>query len=139
MSVHPLWVTPGIDVHLAMHKIPADQAHCLGAAGVTLTAPIVESRFLSASTIAVEASRARFGLPTEGRLALVLAGSWGVGDITQTAIDIADSGLAIPVVVCGHNEELRRRLSELGVGIALGWVQQMPELVRAANVVDLRN
>ena len=31
MSVHRLWVHPGVDTHLAVHDIPARQAHSLGA------------------------------------------------------------------------------------------------------------
>jgi hypothetical protein len=34
--------------------------------------------------------------------------------------------VATPVVVCGRNEELRRRLAKSGVRYALGWVDDMP-------------
>ena len=43
--------------------------------------------------------------------------------------------VATPVTVCGHNAELRRRIAGAGTGLALGWVDDMPALVRAANVV----
>lgn len=135
MSVHPLWVADGVDAHLAMHKIPADQARYFGARGITITAPVVKSGFLTPPGITTEVARARFGLPTGVRIALVLAGSWGVGEIAQTTVDIAGSGLAMPVVVCGHNADLRHRLRESGVGVALGWVDHMPDLIRAADVV----
>ncbi|MEU9154735.1 hypothetical protein AB0D59_30285 [Streptomyces sp. NPDC048417] len=34
LSVHALWVAPGIDAHLAVHPVPAAQAHAQGAAAV---------------------------------------------------------------------------------------------------------
>jgi UDP-N-acetylglucosamine:LPS N-acetylglucosamine transferase len=135
MSVHPLWVAAGVDAHLAMHKIPADQARRFGASGITITAPVVPTRFAEVSTCPREVARAMFELPAGGRVALVLAGSWGVGEIIQTTTDVAESKLATPVVVCGHNEELRRRLRETGIGVALGWIRDMPTLLRAADVV----
>jgi UDP-N-acetylglucosamine:LPS N-acetylglucosamine transferase len=136
MSVHPLWVAAGIDAHLAMHKVPADEARSLGAAGVTLTAPVVAAGFRVAdSPQEVARARARFGLPPDRPLALVLAGSWGVGEVVQTSIDVASCGIAEPVVVCGHNTDLRRRLCETGIGVALGWVDDMPTLLHAVDVV----
>jgi UDP-N-acetylglucosamine:LPS N-acetylglucosamine transferase len=80
-------------------------------------------------------ARARMGLPLLDRLAVVVAGSWGVGDIDNTVRDIAAAGSAIPVVVCGRNEPLRRRLAETGRVVALGWVDDMPSMLRAADVV----
>jgi UDP-N-acetylglucosamine:LPS N-acetylglucosamine transferase len=38
-------------------------------------------------------------------------------------------------VVCGRNAALRRRLAAGGRVIALGWVDDMPSLLRAADVV----
>jgi UDP-N-acetylglucosamine:LPS N-acetylglucosamine transferase len=135
MSVHPLWVAAGVDAHLAMHKVAADQATSLGASGVTVIAPVVRAEFRVESAAPPEVARARFGLPVDDRVALVLAGSWGVGDISQTMIDLAASGIVTPVVVCGRNAQLRRHLSETGIGVALGWIKDMPTLLRAADVV----
>jgi UDP-N-acetylglucosamine:LPS N-acetylglucosamine transferase len=49
--------------------------------------------------------------------------------------DLALATDAIPVVVCGRNAALRRRLAATGKVIGLGWVGDMPSLLRAANVV----
>jgi UDP-N-acetylglucosamine:LPS N-acetylglucosamine transferase len=75
------------------------------------------------------------GLPLVDRLAVVVAGSWGVGDIDDTVRDLAAAGTVTPVVVCGHNESLRRRLARTGPGIVRGWIDDMPSLLRAADVV----
>jgi UDP-N-acetylglucosamine:LPS N-acetylglucosamine transferase len=136
MSVHQLWVSAGVDAHLTMHKIAADQAQALEAPGIVVTAPAVGPGF-KPITCADESIQARqqFGLPGNAKLALVLAGSWGVGAVEQAALDLAASGLVVPVVVCGRNTRLRRRLSERRIGIALGWVDDMPALLRAADLV----
>jgi UDP-N-acetylglucosamine:LPS N-acetylglucosamine transferase len=136
MSVHQLWVSPGVDAHLTMHKVPADQARAAGATGVVVTAPAVAPGFRPRRSPEEAAdARRRFGLPQRGLLALLLAGSWGVGDVERAATDVATDGRFVPVVVCGHNTRLRRRLRQRGVGIPLGWVDDMPVLLRAADLV----
>ncbi|MGV9598087.1 MGDG synthase family glycosyltransferase [Streptosporangium sandarakinum] len=64
------------------------------------------------------------------RLVLVSAGSWGVGEVEETAGVLAGSGRYVPVVLCGRNRELRRRLAR--TAIALGWCDDMPGLMAAA-------
>ena len=64
-----------------------------------------------------------------------MAGSWGVGPIAETFDVIARSEQFVPVVVCGRQERLRRRLSARGTGIVLGWTDQMPELMAASDVL----
>ncbi|MFI5895007.1 glycosyltransferase [Actinoplanes sp. NPDC051513] len=135
-AVHPLCVAPGVDLHLA----PNDEA----------TGTIIDRYGLSAFTHAplvhpafrqcrgpedVVAARQRLGLPLDARLALVVAGSWGVGDIDATVNDLIAASEAIPVVVCGRNDALRERLATTGKVIALGWVDDMPSLLHAADVV----
>ena len=60
---------------------------------------------------AVRAARAR------DPIALVVAGSWGVGEVAEAAADLAATGLATPVTVCGRNERLRERLIRSGTGV----------------------
>jgi UDP-N-acetylglucosamine:LPS N-acetylglucosamine transferase len=126
MSVHPLWVAPGVDLHLALHGVAADEARARGAERVEVVRPAVAPTFRGLS---------RRALPVRGPVALVVAGSWGVGDVARTAADLAATGLVTPVTVCGHNDRLRRRITAAGTGLALGWVADMPALVRAADVV----
>jgi UDP-N-acetylglucosamine:LPS N-acetylglucosamine transferase len=80
-------------------------------------------------------ARTAFRLPETAPLALVVAGSWGVGDIEHAVRDIRACGVVETVVACGHNETLRERLTEQGLGIAIGWTDEMPTLVRACDVV----
>lgn len=65
----------------------------------------------------------------------MVAGSWGVGEVEKTAREIAATRLAIPVIACGSNSALRDHLLENGVGVPLGWVNDMPALLRSTDVV----
>jgi UDP-N-acetylglucosamine:LPS N-acetylglucosamine transferase len=136
MSVHPLWVAEGVDAHLALHPVAAAQAERYGAAGIRVAGPAVPPAFRPADSVLEQATaRLRFGLPGGRPLALVVAGSWGVGEVEETARDVAATGLAVPVVVCGRNTALRDAITQEGTGIALGWVDDMPTLMRACQVV----
>jgi len=136
MSVHPIWVADGIDLHLALHEVAAAQARTHGAARVEVIRPAVDPAFARpASPTERIAARRRYGLPVDGPVALIVAGSWGVGEVEHTAAEVTATGLATAVTLCGRNEELRRRITEVGSGVALGWVTEMPALIRAADVV----
>lgn len=136
MSVHPLWVAEGVDTHLALHPVAADQARRLGAADVRVAGPAVRPAFRPRiSDLERRTARLRFGLPDDRPLALVVAGSWGTGDVASTARDLTASGLVTPVVVCGLNTALRDELGAARAGITLGWVDDMPALMRACDVV----
>lgn len=136
MSVHPIWVEPGVDLHMALHAIPAAQARVHGAATALVCGAAVDPAFRPARSAAERsAERASFGLPLDRPVALVVAGSWGAGQAEATAREIAASALAVPVTVCGRNQALRRRLASAGLGVAMGWVDNMPALIRASDVV----
>jgi UDP-N-acetylglucosamine:LPS N-acetylglucosamine transferase len=136
MSVHPMWIAQGVDAHLAIHQVPAAQAREHGANRVIVCGPLVDAHMRPATGIGQKrAARAHFGLPLSGRLALVVAGSWGVGQVTRTAREIAATGVATPVVACGTNTAAQRRITRARGGIALGWVHDMAGLYRACDVV----
>ncbi|GAB1644128.1 galactosyldiacylglycerol synthase [Krasilnikovia sp. MM14-A1259] len=134
-SVHPLCVAGGVDVHLAASRHAAAAVMALGGTAATV-GPIVNPAFRSGRhPDEGAAARQRLGLPAHSPLAVVVAGSWGVGDIDATARDIAATGTMLPVVVCGRNDALRRRLAASAATLALGWVDDMPSLLRVADVV----
>jgi UDP-N-acetylglucosamine:LPS N-acetylglucosamine transferase len=134
-SVHPLCVAADVDLHVAPNEPAAEAIRALGARA-TAAGPVVGPGFRPSTGLAdAYAARYSLGLPSIDRLAVVVAGSWGVGDIDRTVRDIAATGSAIPVVVCGRNDALRRRLTGSSQIITLGWVDDMPSLLRAADVV----
>ncbi|MER0448414.1 UDP-N-acetylglucosamine--N-acetylglucosamine transferase [Streptomyces sp. Edi4] len=134
-SVHPLWAAPGIDAHLAAHPVPAAQAKALGAARVTVTGPVTGARFTATGEPERQAARDRFGLPHDGALALLVAGSWGVGPVRESAAEIRDSAIAEPVIVCGRNSALAEQLRAEGFPYVHEWVGDMPMLMHACDVL----
>jgi UDP-N-acetylglucosamine:LPS N-acetylglucosamine transferase len=139
-SVHPLWMADGTDLYLAAHPEIATQVRLLGGERVAVVAPAVRPAFRPPADPAERAAaRARFGLPENEILALVVSGSWAVGEIEQSAREVAASGVVTPVVVCGENTALRERLRDLTPGVVLGWVDDMPNLLRACDIVVLNS
>jgi UDP-N-acetylglucosamine:LPS N-acetylglucosamine transferase len=134
-SVHRLWVAEGVDGHTAVHDVAAAQARELGAAQVVTVDPAVDPRFFPSTEASRARARAKFGLPAEGSLALLVGGSWGIGEFGETVRDITATGMARCVVVCGQNDDLRKRLLEQGVEHVYGWVDDMPGLMHACDVL----
>lgn len=135
MSVHPLWVASDIDAHVALHAVPAAEAASLGARGVEVLGPQTSPCFAPTTPALRDETRKQFDLPRDQRLALVVAGSWGVGDVTSTVEDVLATGVATPVVVCGSNPALRRTLQSRGGVHTFGWVDDMAALMRACDLV----
>ncbi|WP_158624206.1 glycosyltransferase [Micromonospora sp. HM5-17] len=134
-AVNPIWVSPGIDVHCAAHVTTRAEARALGAGEVRVAGRMVSAAFRPGTAEEKRRIRGRLGLPVDARLALLVAGSWGVGAVARTAAEIAETGVAVPVVVCGRNTGLYRRLRRRGINHVFGWVDDMPELLRAADVL----
>ena len=126
-SVHSLWVAPGVDLHLAIHDVAADQARALGGRAAMVSALVPTSGVR-------KRTREDLGLPTNRRLAAVVGGSLGIGDLEGTAQELLATGLT-PVVLCGSNVTLHRRLSHRPGMIALGWCEDVREVFAVVDVV----
>ncbi len=137
MSVHRLWVHPSVDLHLAVHELPAEQARRVGAGTTRAVRPAVRSAFEAVPDHALSRADARssLGLPRDERLVLVTGGSCGIGDLAEAAEDIAATGEAVPVVLCGHNRRLLRRIRRSRTAVGLGWTDDMPRLLTAVDAV----
>lgn len=136
MSVHPLWVHPSVDLHLALNELPAREARHRGARDVRVVRPAVPAGFDTPGGAGTSgSSRRAFGLPPDKRLVLVTGGSCGIGELERTATEIAASGLAVPVVLCGRNQRLLQRIRAGDEAIGLGWVDDLPSLLNAVDAV----
>src|SRR4029077_457115 len=100
----------------------------------TAPGPMVPERF-HADLPDRSAARQVLGFDDEERLVLVVAGAWGIGDVAKTFDTIVDSGRYTPLVVCGNNEQLRKKLATRTGGHVLGWTDEMPTLMAAADVL----
>ncbi|WP_052372394.1 MGDG synthase family glycosyltransferase [Amycolatopsis taiwanensis] len=135
---HPFWVYGDIDLNLVMHECAIEPAlRCVPGASVAVSAPPVRAEFKPGDA---EAARARLGLPAGAFIALVSCGSLGFGDVGDAAKELLDAHPdVVPVVVCGRNEALLRRLRPLADREPrlrlLGWTDQMAEYTVAADVV----
>jgi len=139
-AVHPLWTHPGVDLHLTVHPQAAAEAHRLSGGAVTAPGPLVPDRFLSVDADepgegARARARAGFGMAADERVVLLVAGSWGVGQVAETFADVVATGRYTPVAVCGRNQGLWRKLAAMTGGRALGWTDAMPDLLVAADVL----
>ena len=126
-SVHSLWVHPGVDVHLAIHDLAAEQARALGGRTVTVQ-PVVR-----VAEPGVDDPLAAYEIC--GPRALVTGGSLGIGELERTVRDILDTGVMTPVVACGSNHALVQRLAGVPKVVALGWRDDLPEVIAACDCV----
>ncbi|MGA7911647.1 MAG: glycosyltransferase [Candidatus Dormiibacterota bacterium] len=112
-------------------RVPADRVKLLGLP--------VDLRFRPPAPGEKRALRRRFGLDEKRFTVLVMGGGAGVGHLERQVRALAWEPYQWQVVVvCGRNEKLRRRLSELRFStptLILGFVDYMPELMRACDIV----
>ena len=132
-SVHPLWIHSGVDLHLCIHDDPAAETGRLSRGRTVVCGPVISPRF-PAPESKCEARRT-LGIPDDERIVLVVAGSWGVGAVEDTVETIAATGRFTPVTICGHDDKLRRHLESRRLGHVVGWTDQMPLFMRAADAM----
>jgi UDP-N-acetylglucosamine:LPS N-acetylglucosamine transferase len=135
-AVHPLWVHPGVDLHMAVSPLSAETAGKRGGQKNVASGPLVSDNF-RANKPDRDDMRRRMGIEAHERAVLVVAGSWGVGDVGSTVDSVTACGDDYhPIVVCGKDEKLRASLLERGFnGTVLGWTDDMPGLMAAADAL----
>ncbi|HVU72574.1 MAG TPA: phosphatase PAP2 family protein [Mycobacteriales bacterium] len=135
-SVHPAIVSKHVDVNLCITPAAARESTRLCGRPSVATGPLIPDAFREPMSADERvAVRAELGLPVSGVVALVVAGSWGVGNVRATVERLAGDGSITPLVVCGRNEVMRAELDALPGVVALGWRSDMPRLLRACDVV----
>ena len=111
-------------------RVPADRVKLLGLP--------VDMRFRPPAPGEKQALRKRFGLDESRFTVLVMGGGAGVGGLLNQVRMLGWEKHHWQVIaVCGRNEKLRRRLSRLRFAtptLVLGFVDNMPELMRACDV-----
>jgi UDP-N-acetylglucosamine:LPS N-acetylglucosamine transferase len=134
-AVHPLWVHPGIDLHLAVSPVSAETAGKRGGQDNRASGPLVADRFRNRAADRDEMRR-RLGIRHDERVVLVVAGSWGVGDVPETLRSITDAGPYHPITICGRDDKLRSTLLAEGLGgTVVGWTDEMPALMATADAL----
>ena len=132
--------------HSDLTVVPTDRAReeCLAAglpeARVKLLGLPVDLRFRPPAPGEKAALRRRFGIDQKRFTILVSGGGEGSGKLLTQVRSLArrESGEWQLIVICGRNEKLRRRLARVDFqppALVLGFVDNMPDLMRAADLV----
>jgi processive 1,2-diacylglycerol beta-glucosyltransferase len=132
-GVHPMWVSPEIELHLVPSEASRRQSERAGGRAAIMCYPI-DDRFHKV----VDAAEARdvLELSRSALICLIVGGAWGVGDLEDAAAQAVAAG-AFPIVVTGSNERLRSRLERCfpdpAAARVLGWTDQMAMLMAASD------
>ena len=134
-AAHRLWCHRDVDHHLTVTTATARDGTRYGvslqAAGA-LCAP----RFSRVVHRAVrERVRAGLGLPAGAPAVLIGAGSLGMGQVSRIVGAVLQHPHARVVALCGRNGALLRRLHGRDRVVALGWRDDVPELMAASDVL----
>lgn len=138
-AAHLLWSDPGTDLFVCPYPWVAEDLRRATGKPALAPGPVVNPAF-RADSRADRASRSisarrRMGLWPGEHAVLISGGSWGVGDVGQAAGVLADLPGVRPVVLCGHNEDLRQRLTTVAGCTPLGWREDLPTLFHEARVL----
>jgi UDP-N-acetylglucosamine:LPS N-acetylglucosamine transferase len=135
-AVHRQWLHPGSDLHLCLAAPIAGQVARSAGRPAVACGPLVDERF-TMSPPPRHVARWRERLASGDRPVILLStGAWGAATrVGQTVRLLAGAGYQ-PVVLCGQNERLRHDRSACPRAAAvLGWVDDMPGLLAAADVL----
>lgn len=131
---HRTWVHPSIGAHLTVTEATAEAGERRYGVPMSAAGPLVPPAFTSPiSSLHRYRLRCTLGINPSDIGVLLSCGSLGLGELEATAAAVRACG-AIPIVLCGNNDALRRRLLRDGV-TALGWREDVPALMGACDVL----
>jgi hypothetical protein len=132
-AAHATWCHPAVDHHLVVTRATALDARRYGV-DARATGPLCAPTFTRAQRPR-EDVRDELGLPRAAPVALISAGSLGMGDVPRTVRDLLAHPHLRVVVLCGRNARLRRRLGRDPRVVALGWRDDVSDLMGASDVL----
>ena len=133
---HRMWLHPGVDVPLSVTTACAAAADEVYGVAVRPAGPLVDPRFSRAHTDAARADTRRdLGLSDDETAVLISAGSLGLGDVPALVDAALTNPAAHVLVLCGRNADLREQLDVRERVTALGWRDDVPVLMAAADVL----
>ncbi len=134
-AIHRQWLHPGNDLHLCLAAPVAGQVARSAGRPAVACGPLVAERFTKPPSPGRVAWWRRCLAGGDRPVILLSTGAWGAASrVAQTARLLAGAGY-LPVVLCGKNERLRRELSSFPGAVVLGWIEDMPGLLGAADVL----
>jgi len=134
-AAHRLWCHPGLDEHLTVTAATAADGARYGVA-LRNVGPLCAPRFSRPLPGTTRARvRAELGVPHDAPVVLLVSGSLGMGDVEHTVDALRRHPRAWTVVACGRNARLRSRLGGRERVVTLGWRDDVPELMAAADLL----
>ncbi|MFN2535807.1 MAG: glycosyltransferase [Pseudonocardiaceae bacterium] len=135
-AVHRTWLHRAVDHHVTVTEATARMGELAYQTPMQAVGGLVSARFAEPVDPACrQALRAQLGLSPDGLVVLLATGSLGMGDVPNVVRSITSSGVGEVVVLCGRNDRLRKQLSAQSGVVALGWRDDVPELMAAADVL----
>ena len=139
VRLHAFWLHPEADQYFVPTELAARQALRSGvpAQRLVLSGQPIPSPL--PASIGRRQAKGALGLCENVPLVVVTAGGAGLGLLGEVTASLAESGQCLQLaVICGRNETLRARLAGRSWPVpvrVLGFVQNMPVWLRAADVV----
>ncbi|MFI6125452.1 galactosyldiacylglycerol synthase [Streptomyces sp. NPDC051064] len=139
-ALHRQWLHPGNDLYLCLTGAAAARVRAATGRPAKVCGPVVPAAFAEAGQSHTDRPPTRWARELARRgpgrpAVLVSAGAWGVGQrLTGTALLLAKAG-HLPVLLCGRDEKLRARASGLPGVLALGWIEDLPDLMAASSAM----
>jgi len=131
---HRTWVHPHVGEHLTVTQPTAAAGQQRYGVPMRAAGPLVPQMFGAAvGSRERQRIRAELGLTPQDLAVLLSAGSLGLGDVEAAAGAVRDAG-GVPVVLCGHNTRLQRRIADRGHR-ALGWRGDVASLMAGCDVL----
>lgn len=135
-AVHRMWVHPSVHHHLTVTEATSRMGRMVYRTPMRPVGGLVSPRFNERLTPERRrALREELGLCPDRPVALVVTGSLGMGEVPGAVREIAGTGAAQVLVLCGRNAKLRAELAEQPGVVALGWRTDMPDLMAISDVL----
>jgi UDP-N-acetylglucosamine:LPS N-acetylglucosamine transferase len=135
-AVHRMWVHPEVDHHITVTEATSRMGRLTYRTPMRAVGGLVSDRFdVRLSPERRRELRAELGLSADRPVALLVTGSLGLGDVPAAVRAVAASGAVQVLVLCGRNERLRSQFDADPDVVALGWRDDVPELMAAADVL----
>ena len=132
-GAHPYWVSRSVTLHIAPLPDTANRLRSMGARRVVVAPPVLRPGIADVRPDRADV-RERLA-PAGRRLVLISAGSWAAGAV-RSAVRAVEGVPGVHVLVlCGRDEDLYRSLSGRPGVTAIGWTDDVPAYLRAADVV----
>ncbi len=136
-SVNNMWIHPSADLELCISEEAAADASRRTGRSAEVSGPVVRPAFLEpVGESTRDRIRAELGIPSDARVALLTTGSMGLaGSAEDAAAAIAARPGWVPLVLTGRSSALRERLARIRGVVALDWVDDVPSLLAAVDVL----